>query len=421
MLRRLLKLGALLALCGLATAQEPQPGTQPEPDPESEPATEELVQHAPQELGVQEGREALARTIAFLLKSQNADGSWATSVCDDINELGFAPDTYYAWQQAASALAVLALSRAPRNAEVDFQFVHGTQWLCGTRMAHRGSNWDVDSTWASLYGFAVLTEIAADERLSAVEYAEPLRRRALEYYADLEKRQTLDGGWAYYDNPPFTVKPTWATSFCTALVLPALVDARALGWPVDGDVIDRARTLVERCALPNGAYAYNFNLIPRSHGGTSIDQVPGSLGRIQVCQWALSRAGVERITSDLLAEGLDHFFVEHPYLDMVRMRPRPHEGWFANAGYFYFFGHYYASRVIELLPETEREPWSRKLRFHIAKTLTDEGSCSDFMSSRYQITAGTAFAALALASGLPAEEAGQAPHVTSADDHEADQ
>ncbi|MFT7484320.1 MAG: hypothetical protein ACI9F9_000160 [Candidatus Paceibacteria bacterium] len=403
----LLCVGGLLCPGEVAFAQEAQaPATEETPAAAVAPGTaveeepiEEVVLRA--EMDTQQGREALQRAIGFLLRTQNADGSWATDVCDDLNGLGFAPDSYFAWQQASTALALLAVAHAPRTTETDFALRHGVQWLAGSRMPHRGSIWDVDSTWASLYGFSALVELAQDDRLSAPEVAEPMRRRAMEFYADLEKRQTQDGGWAYYDDPPYTTRPTWATSFCTALVLPALLDAKALDWPVDPTLAVRAQALVERCALPNGAYTYNFNLRPRPFGGESINQVPGSTGRIQVCHWALARAGLERITPDLLAEGLGQFFEYHAYLDMARRRPIPHEGWFANAGYFYFFGHYYAARVIELLPLDQRERWSRRLRYHIAKTLTDEGSCSDFMSTSYEITASTAFAALVLALGLP--------------------
>ena len=35
----------------------------------------------------------------------------------------------------------------------------------------------------------------------------------------------------------------------------------------------------------------NLNPIPRLQGGEHINAVPGSLGRIQVCNWALRRAG----------------------------------------------------------------------------------------------------------------------------------
>ena len=350
-------------------------------------------------------RAELDGVLCFLVAGQNEDGSWGVDVPDDLNELGFALDSYYAWNQAANALVIMALMDAPASEERDRALRHGLDWLCRTRLAHRGSNWDVDSTWASLYGFVCLVQASQDARFDEPELRDRVQRRGLEYYADLVERQTPDGGWAYYDDPPFTATPKWATSFCTALVLPALLDARDLGWPIDPELIERALQLVQRCALPNGAYSYSFDLVRRGHGGVSINQVPGSLGRIQVCNWALARAGDERVTDDLVREGLEQFFEQHAYLDMARTRPVPHEGWFANAGYFYFFGHYYAAKAISLLPPAERELWHRRLRFHITKTLSDEGSCSDFMSSTYQVNAGSGFAALVLAAGLPVDGA----------------
>jgi hypothetical protein len=161
--------------------------------------------------------------------------------------------------------------------------------------------------------------------------------------------------------------------------------------------------LVRRCALPNGAYTYSFNMVQRGHGGISINQVPGSLGRIQVCNWALARAGDPRITTEVIREGLQAFFDQHVYLDMARTRPVPHEGWFANAGYFYFFGHFYAAKAISLLPREEQELMHRRLRYHITKTLSPEGSCSDFMVSSFLVHASSSFAALVLAAGLPAK------------------
>lgn len=379
---------------GSVPSDPPAPAQEPAP-----PITEEL--------GGKEGQTASTLSLVYLLSNQNEDGSWAVGVCDDINELGFAPDTYFAWQQAACGLGTMSLLAAPRTQDVNRALDRAVDWLCSSRMAHRGANWDVDSTWASLYGFTALVAVRKDGRYEGKEQAEAIQRRGLEFYQDLVVRQTIDGGWAYYDDPPFTKKPTWATSFCTALVLPALLDARDLGWPVDDQVIERATALVERCLLPNGAYSYSFNLRPRGHGGESINQVPGSLGRIQVGNWALMRAGSERVDLDAVRAGIRNFFEHHSYLDMARMRPIPHEGWFANAGYFYFFGHYYAAKAIELLPEAEREPWWRKLRYAVAKTLNQDGACSDFMSSGYMITASTSFATMALQMSLAKDNGGQ--------------
>jgi hypothetical protein len=349
------------------------------------------------EITLEAAREVLDRSLGFLVSRQNEDGSWGPGFPQDLNDIGFAWESYYAWDQAASAVVLTALLRAPETPERRAALERGFEWLCSTRLAHRGSNWDVDSTWASLYGFTAVVRAASDARFAGDTWSEKLERRGLEYYADLAARQTLEGGWAYYDDPPYTAKPTWATSFCTALVLPSLVEAKDdLGWAIDSKLLSRAVDVVERCALPNGAYSYNVNTLRRGHGGESIDQVPGSLGRIQVCNWALQRCGVKRITPDLLREGLEAFFRYHSYLDHARLRPIPHEGFFANAGYFYFFAHYYAAEVIGLLPEEEREEWFHRLWPHLIKTIGSKGSTSDYGSSSYMVNAGTGFAVLAL-------------------------
>ena len=176
-----------------------------------------------------------------------------------------------------------------------------------------------------------------------------------------------------------------------------------LAWPIDPVRVDRAEEMVRRCRLPNGAYAYDYRPIQRRLTAESINQVQGSLGRIQVGNWALAVRGVKWMTLDELRTGLEQFFRYHSYLDMARLRPIPHEGWYANAGYFYFFAHYYAARVIELLPEQEREPLRARLRAQVAKTLRPDGSTSDFLTSGYQVVAATSFAALTLELGLPHE------------------
>ncbi|HJP02518.1 MAG TPA: hypothetical protein QF764_12185 [Planctomycetota bacterium] len=351
---------------------------------------------------VEEARRGLDRSLAWLLAAQNEDGSWGHRFPDHHGDFGFAWDTYYAWQMSAHGLACMALVAAPPTPERSGALGRALEWLSTADLPVRGSDWDVDSTWASLYGFVACVEASGDARLADSELALAVRERGLEFYADLERRQTPDGGWAYYDDPPFTARPTWATSFCTALVIPALVRARGeLVWPVDSSRIEHAVEAVRRAARPNGAFAYDVSTVPRSWTGTNIDGVKGSLGRIQVCNWALRSAGVGWANDDRLREGLTSFFEHHRFLDLVRLRPIPHEGHYANAGYFYFFGHHYAARVIGLLPDAEREAWYAPLRHHVLKTLADDGSTSDFLTASYMVTASTSYVILILSASLP--------------------
>ena len=131
-----------------------------------------------------------------------------------------------------------------------------------------------------------------------------------------------------------------------------------------------------------------------------VSRVTTSLGRTQVCQWARRLAGDAEVRDEHLARGVQAFFDDHRFLDVARMRPVPHEAFYRNAGYFYFFGHYYAALAIELLPVEQREPLRGLLRAHVAKTQRGDGSFCDFLGQTYLVVADTAFATLALQAGL---------------------
>ena len=241
---------------------------------------------------------------------------------------------------------------------------------------------------------------ARDARFQGDKWKSRVAARGAEFYALLEHNQEPHGGWGYYEGPVVSQRPTWATSFATACVVPALVRARELGWSIDPQVIERATRYLESCHLPSGAYTYDLAPIPWV-GGESINDVKGSLGRIQVCNWALRRAGVKKVTDDSIREGLSAFFEHHKFLDVGRMRPIPHEAYYYVAAYFYMFGHCYAAQVINELPEAERAAWHQQLRAHLVKIQWADGSSLDFPNMSCMQIAGTSFSILALQAGLP--------------------
>jgi hypothetical protein len=338
------------------------------------------------------------------VETQNADGSWGQPVLAGIIEGIWHPDALYSWQMAAVSLCTMALMSGPATDDNRAALRAGLGWLTDSDLPGRPGDWDTDHHWAGLYGFVALVEASARRELMEGELGEAIGRRGREFYAMLQRGQSVNGGWAYYDggineDVPITVVPTWDTSFCTALVIPALLAAPA-EWGVEEQRVARAIDYLRRCVLPDGAFAYDLNAIPALFGGLDINAIPGSLARIQVGNWALVRAGDRSRTADVLRAGLESFFEHHVYLDIAHQRPIPHEAHFANSGYFYYFGHYYGALVIELLPEQERAAYHARLRPHLVRYQNEPGWACDFNHTDSLRLSSTAFLALALSAGL---------------------
>jgi len=372
-------------------------------DPEI-PVDPDAKREVPETMTADEAKVSLTRALNWVIDYQNPDGSFASDTIEVGLEAGFAVETYYAWQLASTALAIRALLVVEETPERRATLDKAVEWFLTTRLPKRGEGWDVDYVWSQLYAVTALVDLAEDERFADEELAARIAGRGVSYVDLLARNQAFTGGWGYYDDPPFTQRPKWGTSFSTATVLPALQRAVDLGWgkgqEEDGQaMVARALKYVQRCALPNGAYAYDLSVIPRV-GGESINDTKGSLGRIQIGNWARRILGDERVTDDSIREGLASFFTEHRFLDAAFMRPRPHEAYYANAAYFYHFGHYYAAEAIELLPEEERAAWHAKLRPQLVKTQRKDGSLTDFLGSGYLRLASTSFTILALHVGM---------------------
>ena len=343
---------------------------------------------------VEDVRTAIGRGVSFLLEDQNDDGSWGgyRKPRGPENHYWSNPGTHKAWTAATTGIVCTTFMNLGEDAPPDARasLDRGVDFLLESGLVKRVSEWDVDNTWGYVYGLEAAARALRHGRYQGTPREGKLRELAEGLVARLRQHQTPGGGWGYYDDPPYTRRPKWATSFMTAAAILALVEARDVGIDVPQKMIDRAARCLEHCRLPSGAYTYSIKPVPSPGGLTGIDQIKGSLGRIQVGNLALRAAG-RPITLDDLRTGLDHFFRHHRFLAIGRGRPIPHEAYYAVAGYFFFFGHYYAARVIEALPAEERASWEAKMQEKILECQEADGSMWDFHSHSYHRPQGTAW------------------------------
>jgi len=373
----------VLALAGCAgprRALEPAP----KPRPVTPPAAEAI-------------EKSVQRGVAFLIQHQNKDGSWGSARnTKGLNIYAPVPGAHQAFRAAVTALCISALIEVgdPRP-EAGQAIDRAEAWLVANLpKVRRAEPPAVYNCWTHAYGIQALV------RLAQRHAADPARRERLlalikEQIGFLGRYESVDGGWGYYDFGAHTQKPnSHPTSFTTATGLVALHEAKGIGVEVPPRLVERAIATLKLQRNPDFTYHYSARMMwwPRA----DINRPGGSLGRSQACNLALRLWGDAAVTDDVLVAWLDRLFARNEWLGMGRKRPVPHESWFAVAGYFYYYGHYYAALCTEQLPPSERQ----RFRGHMAHTLLrlqeKDGSWWDYPFYGYHQPYGTAFALMSL-------------------------
>jgi hypothetical protein len=366
--------------------------------PQEKDKGERLLKPAPKEPPRPEALEgAIRRGVAFLLKDQNKDGSWGSaSLRGGVELYAPVPGAHQAFRAAVTALAVCALIETGGDSvEVRRSLERGEAWLLEHLAGVRRANADtIYNVWTHAYGIQALVRMHGRLPGDAERH-----RRIVELIRHqigmLQRYESIDGGWGYYDFRAGTQRPaSSATSFTTAAALIALHEAREIGVAAPEPLVKRAIAAVRRQRRPDFAYIYDEDL--KWSPLHPINQPGGSLGRSQCCNVALRCWGDAKITDKVLASWLDRLFARNLWLDMGRKRPIPHESHFYVAGYFFYFGHYYAARAVELLPRQERSFYQDHLAHVLLRLQSKDGSWWDFPMYNYHQQYGTAFALMSL-------------------------
>ena len=341
--------------------------------------------------------------VDFLLRDQNADGSWGGArgaVYTFTGDVWSNPETHRAWRVATTGLSCLALMHSSDTDAAAAAVRRGLDYILDNADIRRPDEWDTMNCWAYIYGLQALAD--AFRRPGLVD--EPRKARMRERSALLVKRlaesQSTTGGWGYLEfDPPRTATTQWATSFTTSAAVVAMFDAQHAGLPFDEPMFGRAVRALERCRMASGAYTYSVQAIADPRRSEWIDNIKGSLSRIQCCNIALRLAGRD-VPDERLRVGIRQFFEHHRFLDIACNRPIPHETYYYNSGYFYLFGHYYAARVIAELPAAEQADLWPRLQRELIKMQQADGSMWDYDMHAYHKPYGTSFALLALSKSV---------------------
>jgi hypothetical protein len=250
------------------------------------------------------------------------------------------------------------------------------------------------NTWTHAYGIQALVKMLGRHPDDAKR--QQRIRDLIEQQIDmLERYEVVDGGWAYYDTKAHTQKPSDSTmSFVTATVLVSLYEAKQVGIDAPQHLIDRAMASIRRQRNPDFSYYYGEYL--KNRPMMPINRAGGSLGRSQACNLAMYLWGDKSTTEEIITTWLDRLFARNLWLDLARKRPIPHESWFSVAGYFFYYGHYYAALCIEVLPESQRGPFQDQLAHRLLALQEKDGSWWDYPLYDYHQQYGTAFALMSL-------------------------
>jgi hypothetical protein len=330
--------------------------------------------------------QAISEGVAFLVTSQNPDGSWGTGTVTRGNEIySMVPGSHDAFRVATTALCVMALREA---GETDAH-ARGVAYLVNEGYARRDDATLLYNVWAHTYALQAL----AGEMLAGNDDPK-LKVMADWHLQKMVRYETYMGGWNYYDFEARTQTPSMGpTSFGTAAGLVALLEAKRAGIGVPPKMLDRCVRRLKDMRLPTGSYLYSADLkylprIPAHHAR-------GSIGRNQACNFALLESDSNVVTRADAITGLDEFFREHDYINMGRKRIYPHESWYQTAPYYYYFGHYYTGRLIEWLG-SEGESYKAQLSDEVLPYQEPDGSWWDYPIWDYHKPYGTAFGVMTL-------------------------
>jgi hypothetical protein len=344
--------------------------------------------------------KSMHRGLEFLLGSQNKDGSWGSArKTKDLNIHAPVPGAHEAFRAAVTAMCVQALietGAADRDRRAQAALDRGEAWLLEhLPKVRRADAMTMYNVWTHAYAIQALVQM--HRRAAHDQPRQERLRQIITGQIDLLRRyESVDGGWGYLDLRVGSQRPaTSSISFVSATVLIAFAEAKKIGVPIPEDLAGRAFASIQRQHKKDDSYLYGEYL--QWQPMMPVNRPAGSLGRSQACSLALRLWGDRRITDAVLTHWLDRLIARNEWLSFGRKRPIPHESYFQVAGYFFYYGHYYAALCADQLEPRLAQSYKDKLAALLVPLQEKDGSWWDYPLYDYHQPYGTAFALMTLA------------------------
>ena len=366
-----------LSLSGLASAQE----------------------KAPPAVTLKDIDNSITRGVDFLIADQNENGSWGSATrTKDLNIYAPLPGAHDAFRAGATGLALSGIidsadKRPEALASIEKCAAWSIEHLPKLRRADQTTTYNI---WGHAYGVRSL--IRLHDRETNPEKKALYKKLAQQQIDLIDRYEDLNGGFGYLDVfDDFTSqKPTGiTTSFTSATVLLAIYEGREkLGLTLNDKVVSSSLDSIKRQQFPDKSYGYSHNHIMRPRA--DINRPAGSLARSQSCNAALRVFGRDGITDEVIIEWADRFLAREGWLAIARKRPVPHDSDFRISGYFYYYGIYYFTESVRLLPTEKQIPYAEKLAALILSRQEKDGSWWDYPLYDYHQPYGTGYSLMAL-------------------------
>lgn len=342
---------------------------------------------------------SLKKGVEFLLENQNQDGSWGRytqTLSDPV--LCPVPSGPLAFRIGTTSIDIMALLMvAPNDPRIQKATSKATEWLIRElpRLC-RPNTLVLYNVWGHSYALQALSSMAYHHR-DKPQLVARYKAVAEKQLERLNIYSNLKGGWGYYEFDNITVRPScFSMSFTTAAILASMKEAEIVfGLKPNETVRGKAINLLERLRTPEGTYLYGDHL-RRQGEAMPVNRHMGSLGRTIAANYALSCYDVPYADASNIENGLDWMWARNGWLLIAKKWPIPHESYANNAGYFAFFGYYYAGLSLNKLPREKQARHATLLAKILLPQQEPKGYWWDFPMMDYHRQYGTGFALMAL-------------------------